>query len=57
MNKIGCPTYLSNDKVSLRVEEAGIEGGHFLNLDSNYILSICRVSSRLSSSGVAIMTF
>ena len=37
-NKIGCLTYLSNDKESLIVAYADIEGGHGLPLDSNYIL-------------------
>ena len=38
MNKIGPPTYLSNDKDYLIVAAAEIEGGHGLPLDSNYIL-------------------
>ena len=38
MNKIGCPTYYSNDKESLIVVVDDIEGGHGLLLDSNYIL-------------------
>ena len=38
MNKIGHPTYLSNDKESLIVAAAEIEGGHGLPLDSNSIL-------------------
>ena len=38
MNKIGRPTYLSNDKESLVLAAASIEGGHVLPLYSNYIL-------------------
>ena len=38
MNKIDRPTYLSNNKEYLIVTDDGIEGGHFLPLDSNYIL-------------------
>ena len=37
MNKIGLPTYLSNDKESLIVADADIEGGHGLTLNSNSI--------------------
>ena len=38
MNKIGRPTYLSNDKESLIFAAADIKGGHGLPLDGNYIL-------------------
>ena len=38
MHKIGCPTYLSNDKESLIVSATEIEGGHGLPLDSNSLL-------------------
>ena len=38
MIKIVRPTYLSNDKYSLIVAAANIEGGHGLPLDHNYIL-------------------
>ena len=38
MNKIGRPTYLSNDMESLIVVAAEIEGGHGLPLESNFIL-------------------
>ena len=38
MNKIGRPTYLINEKESLIVADADIEGGIGLPLDSNYIL-------------------
>ena len=38
MNKIGRPTYFSNDKEYLIVEADEIEGGRGLPLGSNYIL-------------------
>ena len=38
MNKIGRPTYLNNDKESLIVSVACIEGVHGLRLDSKKIL-------------------
>ena len=38
MNKIVRSTYLSNDKDSLIVEDAEIEGGRGLPLDINYLL-------------------
>ena len=38
MNKIGRPTYLSNDKEYLIVSADEIEGGHVLPLGSNYLL-------------------
>ena len=38
MNKIGRPTYLSNNKEYLIVAAYEIEGGHGLTLDSNYLL-------------------
>ena len=38
MNKIGRPTYLSNEKESLTVVAADIEGAHVLTMDSNYLL-------------------
>ena len=37
MNKIGRPTYLSNDKEYFIYSAADIEGDHGLHLDSNYI--------------------
>ena len=37
MNKIGRPTYLSNDKEYLIVAADDIEGGHGPPLDSNYL--------------------
>ena len=38
MNKIGRPTYLSNENEYLIVSASGIEGGYGLPLDSNYLL-------------------
>ena len=38
INKMGRPTYLSNDRGSLVVLDYGIGGGHGLPLVSNYIL-------------------
>ena len=38
MNKIGIPTYLSNDKESLVVTDDEIEGGCGLLLESNFLL-------------------
>ena len=38
MNKIGCPTYLSNEKKSLIASPADIESDNGLPLDSNYFL-------------------
>ena len=38
MNKIGRPIYLSNDKESLMVSDAGIKGGHGIPLVSNSLL-------------------
>ena len=38
MNKMGLPTYLSNDKEYLIVTDADIEGGQGLPLDNIYLL-------------------
>ena len=38
MNKLGLPTYLSNDKESLIVADDEIEGDHFLTLEIDSLL-------------------
>ena len=56
MNKIVCPTCLSNDKVHLIVASDKIEGGHFLPLDSNFILEQLKCVIKMSSTGVELIT-
>ena len=60
MKKIGHPSYLSNDKGSLIVAAADIEGGHGLPLDSTYILDQFHIFIkvfRFLCSGLVIITF
>ena len=47
MNKIGHPTYLSNDKESFIIAASEIEGGHGLPLESNYFLGSFSKSSSM----------
>ena len=56
MNKIVCPTCLSNDKVHLIVASDKIEGGHFLPLDSNFLLEQLKCVIKMSSTGVELIT-
>ena len=37
MNKVVCPTYLSNENESLIDQSDEIEGGHGLPLENNYL--------------------